>query len=63
MCMFPLQVPTEPPESALIPDLYELITKAETSGIKESWVQTRNYLPLNVSYELLAGQPSTEKSE
>lgn len=41
------------------PTLNELTWQTERLVSKESWVEQRDYLPLNVSYELLAGAPST----
>ncbi|XP_067447367.1 alpha-1,3-mannosyl-glycoprotein 4-beta-N-acetylglucosaminyltransferase C [Thunnus thynnus] len=38
----------------------KLIWEAERLVSKESWVERGDYLPLNVSYELLAGAPSTQ---
>ncbi|XP_029012394.1 alpha-1,3-mannosyl-glycoprotein 4-beta-N-acetylglucosaminyltransferase C [Betta splendens] len=39
----------------------ELSWQAERLVSKESWVEQGNQLPLNVSYELLAGAPSTQQ--
>ncbi|XP_023268790.1 alpha-1,3-mannosyl-glycoprotein 4-beta-N-acetylglucosaminyltransferase C-like [Seriola lalandi dorsalis] len=39
----------------------DLYWQAERLVSKESWVEQGNYLPLNVSYQLLAGAPSTEQ--
>ena len=41
----------------------ELTWKAERLVSKESWVEQGDYLPVNVSYQLLAGAPSTQQSE
>lgn len=41
----------------------DLSSKSERLGRKMSWVDEGNYLPLNVSYQLLAGEPSTQNSE
>ncbi|XP_051281150.1 alpha-1,3-mannosyl-glycoprotein 4-beta-N-acetylglucosaminyltransferase C [Dicentrarchus labrax] len=43
----------------LIPN--ELSWQAERLVNKEAWVEQRGYLPLNVSYQLLAGAPSTQQ--
>ncbi|KAI3357766.1 hypothetical protein L3Q82_015534, partial [Scortum barcoo] len=50
----PVQVTHEP-----IPN--ELSWQAERLVSKESWVDHGDYLPLNVSYQLLAGAPSTQQ--
>ncbi|XP_032377947.1 alpha-1,3-mannosyl-glycoprotein 4-beta-N-acetylglucosaminyltransferase C [Etheostoma spectabile] len=39
----------------------ELSWQAERLVSKESWVERGDYLPLNVSYQLLAGAPSTQQ--
>ncbi|XP_070696440.1 alpha-1,3-mannosyl-glycoprotein 4-beta-N-acetylglucosaminyltransferase C [Pempheris klunzingeri] len=39
----------------------ELSWQAERLVSKESWVEQGDYLPLNVSYQLLAGAPSTQQ--
>ncbi|XP_040008289.1 alpha-1,3-mannosyl-glycoprotein 4-beta-N-acetylglucosaminyltransferase C-like [Xiphias gladius] len=41
--------------------LNELSWQAERLVSKESWVEQGDYLPLNVSYQLLAGAPSTQQ--
>lgn len=43
------------------PSPYELSWQAERLVSKESWVEQGDYLPLNVSYQLLAGAPSTQQ--
>ncbi|XP_034393353.1 alpha-1,3-mannosyl-glycoprotein 4-beta-N-acetylglucosaminyltransferase C-like isoform X1 [Cyclopterus lumpus] len=40
----------------------ELTFQAERLVSKESWVEQGGYLPLNVSYRVLAGAPSTQQS-
>ncbi|XP_039656603.1 alpha-1,3-mannosyl-glycoprotein 4-beta-N-acetylglucosaminyltransferase C isoform X2 [Perca fluviatilis] len=40
----------------------ELTWQTERLVSKESWVEQGDYLPLNVSYQLLAGAPSTQQS-
>lgn len=39
----------------------DLSWQAERLVSKESWVEDGNFLPLNVSYQLLAGAPSTQQ--
>ncbi|XP_070766444.1 alpha-1,3-mannosyl-glycoprotein 4-beta-N-acetylglucosaminyltransferase C [Enoplosus armatus] len=39
----------------------DLTWQAERLVSKESWVEQGDYLPLNVSYQLLAGAPSTQQ--
>lgn len=59
MCVFALQGLTRVHEP--IPN--ELTWQAERLVSKESWVEQGDYLPLNVSYQLLAGTPSSQQSE
>ncbi|XP_031166480.1 alpha-1,3-mannosyl-glycoprotein 4-beta-N-acetylglucosaminyltransferase C-like isoform X2 [Sander lucioperca] len=40
----------------------ELTWQTERLVSKESWVEQGDYLPLNVTYQLLAGAPSTQQS-
>lgn len=58
-CLLALQDFVEPSESVL--------KKLNVGPVKLapqlSWVESQNYLPLNVSYQLLAGAPSNQKSE
>ncbi|XP_069564538.1 alpha-1,3-mannosyl-glycoprotein 4-beta-N-acetylglucosaminyltransferase C [Brachyistius frenatus] len=49
--------PTRSPEP--IPN--DLTWQAERLVSKESWVEQGDYVPLNVSYQLLAGAPSTQQ--
>ncbi|XP_041861046.1 alpha-1,3-mannosyl-glycoprotein 4-beta-N-acetylglucosaminyltransferase C-like [Melanotaenia boesemani] len=46
---------------SLEPPLSELSWHGERLISKESWVERGGYLPLNVSYQLLAGAPSTQQ--
>ncbi|KAK5894063.1 hypothetical protein CesoFtcFv8_010791 [Champsocephalus esox] len=39
----------------------ELTWSVQRLVSKESWVEQGDYLPLNVSYQLLAGAPSTQQ--
>lgn len=41
----------------------ELSWRVERLVSKESWVEQGDFLPLNVTYQLLAGAPCTQQSE
>lgn len=41
----------------------ELSWRVERLVSKESWVEQGDFLPLNVTYQLLAGAPSPQQSE
>lgn len=41
----------------------DLSSNTERLSSKVSWVDEGNYLPVNVSYQLLAGEASTQNSE
>lgn len=45
------------------PVLMNLTWKAERMASMESWVEQGDYLPLNVTYQLLAGVPVAQSSK
>lgn len=51
------------PAKSQQPATNEFTEKTGRRFNKVSWVEEGEYLPLNVSYQLLAGKPSTQESK